>query len=336
MKARISAIATAFPADQLRDEDLAQEHPEWNISKLGRTTGIRNRNVALGGVLSSDLATAAARRLFTEHRIDPASIDYLLLCTQSPDFPLPTTACIVQNAIGMRTDVGAIDVNLGCSGFVYALALVKGLIETGQVRNALIVTVETHSKFANPDDKATRPIFGDGAAAVFVDGEPGDTDYLDGFVLGTDGTGGRHLVVPSGSLAPGERIAEGSPAAARELDSNGYDMFMDGTEIFNFTLRVVPGCVDQVLEKTSLTIDDVDHVVFHQANGFLIEHLRKKLDIPKEKFLVSMENYGNTGSSTIPIVLSDALREGRIKRGDKVLIAGFGVGLSWGGALLTW
>ncbi len=336
MKARIEAVATAFPGTTLSDEALASEHPDWNVSKLGRTTGIRNRNVASADVMSSDLAAQAALRLFREQAIDPKSVDYLLLCTQSPDFPLPTTACLVQNAIGMRTDVGALDINLGCSGFIYSLAFAKGLIETGQVSNVLVITVETHSKFANPDDKATRPIFGDGAAAVLVKGDASGQDFLEGFVLGTDGEGGKHLVVPSGSLAGGQRISAGSPAAIRELESNGYDMYMDGTEIFNFTLRVVPDCVDQVLSKANLTLDEIDHVIFHQANGFLIEHLRKKLEIPREKFLVSMADYGNTGSSTIPIVLHDALKDAKISRGDKVLVVGFGVGLSWGGAVLTW
>lgn len=336
MKARISAIATAFPESTLSDDDLTVAHPEWNVAKLGKVTGIKNRNVATADVLSSDLAAAAARRLFAEQEIDPETIDYLLLCTQSPDFPLPTTACIVQNAIGMRTDVGALDLNLGCSGFVYALALAKGLIETSQVRNVLVVTVETFSKFANPDDKATRPIFGDGAAATLVTAEEGDASYFDGFALRTDGSGGGHLVVPSGGNASGERISEGSAAENRGLASNGYDMYMDGTEIFNFTLRVVPDNVAEVLEKTNLTLDEIDHVVLHQANGFLIEHLRKKLGVPKEKFLVSMADYGNTGSSTIPIVMNDAVKSGQIKRGDKILIAGFGVGLSWGGVVVTW
>ncbi|MCA0378201.1 MAG: ketoacyl-ACP synthase III [Actinobacteria bacterium] len=336
MKARIEAVATAFPESELSDEKLEQEHPEWNVRKLGRTTGIKNRNVAGDEVMSSDLAAQAALRLFEENGIDPKSIDYLLLCTQSPDFPLPTTACVVQNAVGMRTSVGAVDINLGCSGFVYSLAFAKGLIETGQASTVLVITVETFSKFANPDDKATRPIFGDGASAVLVSSDPSERDFLDGFVLGTDGEGGKHLVVPAGSLADGKRISAGSPASVRELESNGYDMYMDGTEIFNFTLRVVPDCVDQVLSKANLTLDEIDHVIFHQANGFLIEHLRKKLEIPREKFLISMADYGNTGSSTIPIVLHDALKDAKISRGDKVLVVGFGVGLSWGGAVLTW
>ena len=235
----------------------------------------------------------------------------------------------------MRLDVGAVDITLGCSGFVYALGLAKGLIESGQVRNVLVITAETHSKFANPNDKATRPIFGDGAAATLVVGDP-IHDGLTGFTLRTDGSGGPGLVVPKGGLRSGDDFSPSSSIALRGLESNGYDMYMDGLEIFNFTIRVVPDCVQDVLKKTGLRKTDVDLFIFHQANGYLIEHLRKKLDIPEEKFMVALADYGNTGSSTIPIALADALDAGRVRSGDKVMLVGFGVGLSWGGVLVTW
>lgn len=335
MKARIAAIDYVLPKAVLTNEDLSLAHPDWKVDKMSRTTGIRERRVASVGEYTSDFATAAARRLFAGHGIDPSDIDYLILCTQSPDYFLPTTACIVQSQIGMRLDVGAVDITLGCSGFIYALGLAKGLIESGQVRNVLVITAETHSKFANPDDKSTRPIFGDGAAATLVVGDESH-DGLTGFTLRSDGGGGPGLVVPNGGLRQGDEYSPNSSVVERGLESNGYDMHMDGLEIFNFTIRVVPSCVQDVLRRSATALEDVDLFVFHQANGYLIEHLRKKLGIPEDKFMVALADYGNTGSSTIPIACADAVAAGRLHPGDKVLLVGFGVGLSWGGVLVTW
>ena len=335
MKSRIAAMEYALPHMVLTNEQMAQDHPDWKVEKLAAKIGISTRHVAAANEYTSDLAVRAASKLFDNHDIKPTDIDYLILCTQSPDYSLPTTACIIQAQIGMRLDVGALDITLGCSGFIYALGLAKGLIESGQVRNVLVITAETHSKFANPNDKSTRPIFGDGAAATLVVADLAH-DGLKGLTLGTDGGGGAGLVVPNGGLRKAGEFSPNSSVEARGLTTNGYDMYMDGLEIFNFTIRVVPGCVDEVLRKAGLTMSDVDLFVFHQANAYLIEHLRKKLEIPAEKFVVSMDEYGNTGSSTIPIALTNAIAAGRVHQGDKIMLVGFGVGLSWGGVLATW
>ena len=335
MNARIVAVDYALPSSALTDETLAEQHPEWNVARLSKSTGIQNRWVAGPDEFSSDLAVKAALKLFARHSIDPMRIDYLILCTQTPDFPLPTTACIVQAQIGLRQDVGAVDITLGCSGYIYGLGLAKGLIESGQVQNVLIITVDTMSKLANANDKSTRPIFGDGAAATLVVGDS-DHDGLTGFALRTDGSGGQHLVVPNGGLGDGNRFSAKSSPALRDLESNGFDLYMDGVEIFNFTLRVVPQCVADVLAGAGLEQDEIDLFVFHQANGFLIEHLRKRLGIPVEKFVVAMADYGNTSSSSIPIALVDAVEAGRVNSGDNVMLVGFGVGLSWGGVVVKW
>lgn len=335
MKARIEAVQYVLPETVLSNEDLARDHPDWNVGKVSKTTGIVSRHVAAPNIYTSDLATLAARKLFEVHHIDPASVDYLILCTQSPDFALPTTACIVQGQIGMRTDVGAIDINLGCSGYIYSLALAKGLIESGQVSNVLVVTAETHSKFANPGDKSTRPIFGDAGAATLVAGDS-ESERLQGVVLRTDGSGGPDLVVPNGGMRNGTEFSPRSDVNQRDLVSNGFDMHMDGLAIFNFTIRVVPALLSDILSGAGARMEDVDLFVFHQANGYLIEHLRKKLEIPPEKFMVALSEFGNTGSSTIPIALAEAISAGRVKPGHKILLAGFGVGLSWGGVLVEW
>lgn len=196
------------------------------------------------------------------------------------------------------------------------------------------MTVETHSKLVNPEDKATRPMFGDAAAAVIVEAD-GHNGFA-GWTFGTDGSGAGGLVVPGGRLRPGAELNSASDPVERGLHSNGYDMYMDGMEIFNFTLREIPGSVAEVLQRSGLRMEDIDLFVFHQANLYLIEHLRKKLDIPTEKFMVALRDFGNTGSSTIPIALAEAEKQGRLERGQKIMLCGFGVGLSWGGVVVTW
>ena len=335
MKARLAAVDYYQPATVLDNIELESEHPEWKIGRLSKVTGITTRHVAGPDEFSSDLATAAGKALFSTAGIAPTDVDYLIVCTQTPDYFLPTTACLVQDALGLRKDVGAIDITLGCSGYIYSIGLAKGLIESGQVRNVLIITVETFTKLANQADRTTRSIFGDGAAATWVVGNA-ETEAIGGISLGTDGGGGPALVVPNGGI---RNDALYSPAAAvdlRDLESNGYDMYMDGLEIFNFTLRVVPETVERVLSATGLAVEQVDLFIFHQANAYLIEHLRKKLEIPSEKFVVALDGFGNTASSTIPIALARAIADKRVKKGDRIMLVGFGVGLSWGGLVLTW
>lgn len=335
MGARISAVDYYLPETVLSNDELSREFPEWTVDKIAAKTGIVNRHIAAEDEFSSHLAVAAAKALFDNHGIDPQSVDYLIVCTQSPDFYLPPTATLVQDQLGLRTGIGATDITLGCSGYVYALGLAKGLIESGQASTVLVVTADTYTKFINPRDKSVRTIFGDGAAATLVVASE-TKDGLTAFTYGSDGSGGKDLIVPSGGLRGGTGIAPKSDVAARELDPSGYDLYMDGPEIFNFTLRVVPETVEAILAKGGLGLDDVDLFVFHQANRFMLEHLRKKLGVPESKFFVSMEECGNTVSSTIPIALADAQRQGKLREGMMVMILGFGVGLSWGGALVRW
>ncbi|TFD57537.1 3-oxoacyl-ACP synthase III family protein [Cryobacterium sp. Hh38] len=335
MSAHLRGIEYYLPSKVVTNAEIDAEFPDWKIDRVAAKTGIMTRHVAGPEEFTSTLAVNAARNLFTSQGVDPKSIDYLILCTQTPDFFLPTTACLVQDSLGLRTEIGAVDVNLGCSGYIYSLGMAKGLIESNQVKNALVITAETHSKLANPTDKSTRPIFGDAATATLVGGDM-PSSRLTGFTYGSDGLGGPSLVIPNGSLRRGDQYSPRSNAATRGLETNGYDMYMDGMEIFNFTLRVVPDCVAQILDRTGLTLDQIDYFVFHQANGYLIEHLRKKLGIDESKFAVELSDVGNTGSSTIPIALARAQSEGKIREGSRIMILGFGVGLSWGGAVIEW
>lgn len=334
--ARIAAVAHYLPGGTLTYEAIGTSQPGWDMDKLSKTVGIRQLPISQDGEFSSHMATSAAKRLLDDPTVDTEGIDYLILVTQSPDFPLPTTACLVQDALGLPQNIRAVDVRLGCSGYVYALGLAKGLVASGQSQKLLLLTSDVLSKLVNSNDKGTRPIFGDAATATLVVASEDDSTGIGSFVYGTDGTGAGALVVPNGSLRDGRDLNEQSEVEQRGLESQGYDLFMDGAAVFNFTLAVVPTLVDDTLAKAGWEREDVDLFVFHQANRFLINHLRKKLKIDEGRFWMDMENVGNTGPSTVPLALSQAAEQGVLKPGMKVLLAGFGVGLSWAGATLTW
>ncbi len=335
VSARIVAVDYYLPAGELTNEHLSIQFPEWTVDKIAAKTGIRTRHIADAAESEASMAVMAARALLDNNDIETSSIDLVLLCTQSSDLSR-SAAATVQRQLGLRSGIAAIDINLGCSGYVYSLGLAKGLIESGVAKNVLLLTTDTYSRYVNAADKSVRTLFGDGASASLVAGSAADTQHLFAFAYGTDGTGGNALIVPNGGHRPGQDIAPNSTAVNRGLVSNGFDLFMDGPAIFNFTLNVVPGTVDSILRKAQLRLDEVDLFVFHQANAFMLQHLRKKLGIAPERFFISLENSGNTVSSTIPIALSEAQKQGVLQPGMKVMLLGFGVGLSWGGAMVQW
>lgn len=332
MEAKIKAISYWLPDKVVTNEDLAKAFPEWSVDKISKKIGILKRHIAGPEELSSDLAIKAAEKLFDEHKINPADIDFIMLCTQSPDYFLPTSACIIQNKLGIPISSGAIDFNLGCSGFIYGLAMAKGLIYAGIARNILLLTSETYSKFIHPGDKSNLTIFGDAGAAILISTRGFAT--IGEFDLGTDGKGADKLIVKTGGLRNKTSYNEGLTDEYGNFISENH-LFMNGGEIFNFTIDMVPPLVKNVLQKNKLSQNEIDHFVFHQANKYMLNHLRKLLEIPEDKFYYYLEEVGNTVSSTVPIALYEALKEGKIGNGSKVLLAGFGVGFSWGGVILT-
>jgi 3-oxoacyl-[acyl-carrier-protein] synthase-3 len=336
MKAVIRAIEYHLPEKVLDNATLAAEFCGWDARKIENKTGIRRRHIAAEGECASDLAVAAAGKLFSSGVCRASEMDCLMLCTQSPDYFLPTTACLLQHRLGLPQSCAAFDFNLGCSGFVYGLGLAKGLIETGQARNVLLVTAETYSKYIHPQDKSVRTIFGDAAAATWVAGVEADEDFLGPFVFGTDGSGAENLIVPTGGL---RRAAVANAEVAEDKSGNRRtvnNLFMNGAQIFEFTLRVVPLTVQQLLAKAGRNVDSVDYWVFHQANGYMLKHLREQLGLPPEKFIVSMADCANTVSSTIPIAIKQLHSAGRLHDGHTLALVGFGVGYSWAGTLLRW
>lgn len=329
--AYIKGISYYLPERILTNEELVKEFPEWSVEKVAKKVGVMSRHIAGDNETAGDLAVKAAQRLFKEYNIQPSEIDFILLCTQSPDYHLPSTACLIQDKLGIPTSAGALDYDLGCSGCVYGLALAKGLISAGIAKNVLLLTAETYSKYLHPSDKSNRSIFGDGAAACLVSIE--GLAEIGNFGLGTDGSGAENLIVKTGASR------QKQPTGNTSIDAEGhtrYDdfLYMNGGNVFNFTLDVVPPLMKEVLEKNGLTKDDVDEYVFHQANKFMLSTIRKVCLLPKDKFYIDLETTGNTVSSTVFIALKQCLDEGIIKEGMNVMVAGFGVGLSWAGTML--
>jgi 3-oxoacyl-[acyl-carrier-protein] synthase-3 len=274
------------------------------------------------------LGAAAAEKLFRREQVDRRTIDFLLFCTQTPDYPLPPTACLVQDRLGLPTSAGALDFNLGCSGYVYGLSLADGLIRSGAARRVLLITAETYSKYIDPLDRSLRTIFGDGAAATLI--EAASEPSLGSFVFGTDGRGAGALMVSDGGARPPQQAIK--PRKRRRWSSR---LFMDGPELVKFTLNVVPPLVDRILADAGLDRNEVDLYLMHQATLFMLEHLRDRLRLDEDLVPADLEHCGNTVSSTIPILMHDLRRSGRLRPGKRSLLIGFGVGFSWAGCLWT-
>ncbi|MDN2710755.1 ketoacyl-ACP synthase III [Janthinobacterium sp. SUN118] len=331
--AQLTAVAYHLPQAILTNAALEQEFSDWPAQKILDKTGIAQRHIAAPDETASDLAYHAAEKLFATHDIARADIDFLILCTQAPDYLLPSSACVLQQRLGLPTSCGALDINLGCSGYVYALAMAKGLVESGIRKKVLLLTADTYSKYINARDRSVRTLFGDAAAAsVIAGGTP--EQALGPFVLGTDGSGANNLIVPAGGM----RTARSAATASETEDASGNwrsqdDLFMDGAQIVQFTLGAVPRTMQELLTAAGKTLDDIDHVIFHQANKFMLDALRRKIRIPEDKFVIEIDTVGNTVSSTIPIAIARARASGRIRPGDTALLLGFGVGYSWAGTL---
>ena len=328
MKAYIKDIAYYLPENVLTNEQIAERFPEWSAEKVAGKVGITERHIAADDETATDMAQKAAQQLFAQG-VDKSQIDFVLLCTQSQDYFLPSSACILQDKLGLSKDCGAFDFNLGCSGYEYGLAVAKGLIVAGIAKNILLLTAETYTKYIHPQDKGNMTIFGDGASATLVSTE--GFAQIGKVVVGTDGSGAENLIVRT-SAARHKALANNTVQDEDGTVVSDDHLYMHGGNVFNFTADVVPDMVEKLLNKSGLQQDDIDLWVFHQANKYMINYLRKLLDIDKDKFYIYMEKVGNTVSSTIPIALCEARKEDRLH--GHVLLAGFGVGLSWGGVML--
>lgn len=335
-RAGIRGIATHLPEHVYDNAALARDFPGLDPEKVLATVGIARRTIAAPDEFASDLACDAARSLFATCGCSPGDVDYVIFCSQSPDYPLPPTACLIQAKLGLPTHCGAIDVNLGCSGYIYALGLAAALIESGQIDCALVLTADTLSKFLAADDASVRTIFGDGAAATLVThGHDAVFGELGPWCYGTDGRGGPHLIVRDGLRGSSETPSTSYRSAAGS-DRFGQPIRMHGAEVFAFTLKAVPALVEELLQAASLGPTDVDLFIFHQANRMMLDTLRKRLKIPEDRFVYHLEDQGNTCSASVPLALAHAIASGRFQRGMTAALVGYGVGYSWGATLLRW
>lgn len=333
MTAYIKAISYYLPERVLTNEDLIREFPEWDVDKVYGKVGVRERHIAGPDETAGDLAEKAAHKLFDEYRISPSEIDFILLCTQSPDYFLPSTACLLQHRLGIPTTAGAYDYDLGCSGCIYGLATAKGLLAAGLAKNVLLLTSETYTKYLHPEDKSNRSIFGDGAAACLLSSEGGFAEIGE-FVFGTDGSGANNLMLKS--FGARQRQASGFESTDDDGHTRHDDyLYMNGSAIFNFTLDAVPFMMKQLLEKSHMDKNQIDFFLFHQANKYMLNTIRKVCGIEKDKFYIDIEQTGNTVSPTILIGMKECLDKGMIHPGMKIMACGFGVGLSYAATLIS-
>ncbi|WP_196592578.1 3-oxoacyl-ACP synthase III family protein [Pectinatus sottacetonis] len=324
MKAYITKITYSLP-----------ETVEINeINRLTKKTGIYRRHICNSREIASDLAIKAANKLF-DKGIDKTKIDFIILCTQSPDYILPTTACILQDKLGLNKNSGAFDFNLGCSGFVYGLGIAKGLIESGQAGYILLITAETYSKYINSRDNAVKPLFGDGATACLIESRKEEESGILGNVFGTDGSGAGKLIVPVGAMQERFGVPEKETTDKYGNIRTNYNLYMDGAAISQFALEVVPKTMKTILKKMNLSKTEIDYFVFHQANKFILEFLQQKCELLNCHFWNDASEYGNTVSSSIPIALTDLVQKEPVEKLEKVMLIGFGVGLSWAGCIVN-
>lgn len=323
--AQLGPIAVHYPRRIETNESLQADFPRWDLKLIEEKTGIRQRHIAEAGETSSDLAVQACESLFSQG-VDRDSIDFLLFCTQTPDYPLPTTSCLMQDRLGLKTSCGAMDFNLGCSGYVYGLAMADGLIQSGVASNVLLVTAETYSKYIDAEDRSLRTIFGDAAAATLVKASPDRSMW--GFKFGSDGSGGDMLLVGDGCGRPAEDAIK--PRHRKRWKSR---LYMDGPSLINFTVDAIPRLVDEILEENDLKDSDIAYYLMHQATWKMLDQLRKRMDVDANRLPIDMADIGNTVSCTIPILIDRMRRRGELGSDAVSLMVGFGVGLSWAGAL---
>jgi 3-oxoacyl-[acyl-carrier-protein] synthase III len=324
--AELGPIAVHLPTRVESNDELRATYPRWDLDLIAEKTGIHQRHIAAPNETASDLAVAAAEKLFAENDIDRSTIDFILLCTQTPDYPLPTTSCLIQDRLGLSTRCGALDFNLGCSGYVYGLAMADGLIQSRAAKRILLLTAETYTKYIDPDDRSLRTIFGDAGAATLV--QASEIVTLRGFQFGSDGSGGDMLLVSDG----GARCAQDAVQPRHRKRWNSR-LYMDGPSLINFTVEAIPRLVSEILGNHGLSDVDVGQYLMHQATWKMLDQLRERMGVCEQRLPIDLADIGNTVSCTLPILIDRLRRKGQLIEDKTNVMVGFGVGLSWAGCL---
>ena len=323
--AHITGWGMAVPEKVLTNDELA-EMVDTTDQWIRERTGIRERRIASPDQSSATLATAAALQALEVANLKPSELDLIIVSTSSPEHIFPSTACLVQDRLG-AAKAGAFDLLAACTGFIYAINTASQAIRSGSVKNVLVIGAETLSRFTNWQDRNTCILFGDGAGAFVLQASETPGGVLSA-VLRSDGSGADLLTLPAG----GSRL----PASHDTVDKGQHFIHMNGREVFRFATRVMSQTTRETVEAAQLTLDDVDLIIPHQANQRIIESAARSLDIPLERFVINVERYGNTSTASIPIATCEAIQQGRLNPGDRVVFVGFGAGLTWGAALIEW
>ena len=315
----------SLPQHAMTNDELAQRvdtSDEWIRSR----TGIAERRVAGEGETTASLAIEAAREALQVADADPRELDLIIVGTATPDNPMPSTACLVQDALGaMRA--GAFDLNAGCSGFVYALIMGHQAIASGEHQQVLVIGADTLTRTLDWEDRSTCILFGDGAGAVLLRATDGPSGVL-ATLMGSDGSGAELLIIPAGGSA--------LPATAETVAARQHYLQMNGREVFRFAAGIVPQAIEQVAARAGLAVEDVDLIIPHQANQRIIEAAARRIRLPEDRFVVNLARYGNTSAASVPIALCEALAEGRLQPDQNVVLMGFGAGLTWAATLIRW
>ncbi|MCU1326987.1 MAG: putative 3-oxoacyl-(Acyl-carrier-protein) synthase [Bryobacterales bacterium] len=335
MSTVITAIEYTLGSESLPQETLEARFGKEAMDKVLKASGIRHRQVAPAGICGSDMAQESAERLLQSTGFNRSRIDLLIFCTQSPDYFLPTTACLLQDKLGLEKGCAAFDLNLGCSQYVYALGVAHSMIASGLAQHALVLTGDTMTRTLSPTDRSVVPLLGDAGSATLLRASHG-AGFL-GFEFGTDGSGAKHLMIPAG----GFREPHSAETSIARTDAEGNtrtreNLYMNGLAVFQFAVRVAPEIVRKLLVKLSLSMEDINLFLFHQANHYMIDYIVRKLKIPPEKTHFHLDDIGNTSGTSMPVVLKEAVRAGKIKPGALVMLVVFGVGLSWAGTVIRW
>ena len=332
----ISAIHYCIPERRLSSADLYERFGEKSVRSIEKMAGVAERRVVSPGETSSDLAFAAANALLTEKGISRESVDLLVFVSQTPDYQLPATACVLQHRLGLSEQCAAFDINLGCSAFPYGLAVAHSMISSGTANRALLLVADAITTIIHPQDRGLVPLHGDGGTAALIEPCPEGGGLLH-FYLGTNGSGHKHLMVPaSGARNPRNGESKLEVEVEKGVVRTAEHLHMNGPAIFHFSIYKVPEMISQALAKAQLNIEDFDLVLLHQANKTMVSQIYKSLGVPEEKRFYFAEQIGNCSGASTPILLAEAWRQGRIKPGSRTLLAAFGVGLSWGVAMVRW
>jgi 3-oxoacyl-[acyl-carrier-protein] synthase III len=332
MSTIIKSIESYFPEGNLTNEDLNHENPTWEMDKIFGKTGVQNRNIAGEHETAFDLSVKACEKLFEYQDVN--SVDAIVYCTQSPDYIMPSNSFLLHKELSMHDNVLAFDFNHACTGYIYGLVMAHSFIKSGVCKCVLLVNSDTYSKYINKKDRSSRSLFGDAAAVSIIENSDSHRGIVD-FELASSGEFYNKFYIPAG----GHRLPKSAESSIEVKDDKGNtrsqnDIHMDGLAVWSFINSFVPKQINNILKKNNLDKSQIDLFIFHQASKMTLDSLVKKLRLDQDKVFINLTNIGNTVSASIPIALKDALDQGRIEDGSKVLLSGFGVGMSYGSVLI--